>query len=130
MKNFSLQKLKAFIAKVFAVLYIWDGIWSIPAAFLVYFVGAITGQIIFGEAWAAYPPSLVHAAIATGLIMVIFNLVAMAGLYFNFKGLFDFLTKDFSETFKNLTACQKVLFSLLFYAFLVLLALAIFYALV
>lgn len=129
--NQLVQKTIKTAKELVRALYVWDGIWSLPLSFCVYLGVAFFGQLRFGESWASYSPSILHGAVTAAMILIGFNFITLLGLYFNFKGIFDFITgPDFKGAFKELTPWQKILLSLLFYLSFLLLAVVIFCALV
>jgi len=70
--------------KVIDFLKEYDFVWSIPLAFLGFYLFAYFGESLFGEGFAFYPPSFFHAGIYAGLIVVLFNSFTQMGIYINF----------------------------------------------
>lgn len=91
-----------------------DFIWSIPVAFLGFYLFAYYGESIFGEGFAFYPPSFFHAGIYAGLIVVLFNSFTQMGIYINFPVLYKYYLQ---EGFELLPTWQKALIFFAVYLF-------------
>lgn len=103
--------------KILRFLQEFDFIWSLPLAFLGFYLFAYYGENIFGEGFAFYPPSFFHAGIYAGLIVVLFNSLTQMGIYINFPVIYKYYLQ---EGFDNLPTWQKALifsFIYLFYFF-------------
>lgn len=105
-----MEKLK----KVLDFLREMDFIWSIPVAFLGFYLFAYYGESIFGEGFAFYPPSFFHAGIYAGLIVVLFNSFTQMGIYINFPVIYKYYLQ---EGFESLLTWQKALIFLIVYLF-------------
>jgi hypothetical protein len=105
-----MEKLK----KILSFLQEFDFIWSIPVAFLGFYLFAYYGETIFGEGFAFYPPSFFHAGIYAGLIVVLFNSLTQMGIYINFPVLYKYYLQ---EGFELLPTWQKAIIFILVYLF-------------
>lgn len=103
----TLNKLTKFLQE-------FDFIWSIPAAFLGFYLFAYYGTALFGEGFAFYPPSFFHAGIYAGLIVVLFNSLTQMGIYINFPVIYKYYLQ---EGFETLLTWQKALIFLIVYLF-------------
>jgi hypothetical protein len=127
--GFTREKKSTFT--LFRVLYVWDGIWSIPLSFLLIMLIAVVGELVFGESFAFFGPDIIQGGMVAVFMMVLFNFATLLGQYFNAKPIFDFITgKDFKDTFDKLTSWQKILFSFLWYFCYLLLLTVLFCAVV
>lgn len=103
--------------KILQFLKTWDGFWSVPLLFLLFFGFGYAGQHFFGRGFGFYDPAFWQAGFLAVGIIILFNFGAWGAIYFNWPTLFHFIYKDFNSTFQNLPVWQKVLISLLVYAF-------------
>lgn len=80
-----MKKIKEYFKKVIRYLQIFDGIWSIPLAFLAFFLAGRLGYEYFGDALISTEyVQLVAMAI---FILIIGNFVVYLGINFNFRKL-------------------------------------------
>ena len=113
--------------KIFKLLTLWDGFWSIPLAFVSFLAYEIFGRWMFGTGFGAYDPSYFQAAIMAGAIVVITNFIVQAALKFNFPKAWR-IYKNESLTdqcgseepcnyFEKLTPTQQVCATIFLYCF-------------
>ena len=113
--------------RFFRALYVWDGIWSIPASFVLVLLVGIAGQWVWGDDFAFFGPDVFQAIVVTALVLVSINFITLVGMYFNVGPIFKFLTSDaFRRNFNQLTPCVRVCISLACYFCLLLLGVAIY----
>jgi hypothetical protein len=100
--------MKNLIKKIFYNLQLFDGVWSIPLAFIAFmYVGNLSMEY-FGDPLISI--EYLQQVVMAGMILVFANFVAYLGGYFNFRGLQrHFYSKQTkSETKNTLTAWQKI----------------------
>lgn len=96
----------------------YDGVWSIPLAFMLFFIAGTLSFEYFGDALISteYIQYLVLAA----LVMVVGNFVVFMGLYFNFRTLqrMIYSAQIKQQAAKDLSTWQKILLYVgLYFAF-------------
>ena len=86
----------------------FDGLWSIPLAFLAFMLVGTVSMQYFGDPLISV--EYIQQVILAGLILVFANFVAFLGGYFNFRGLQRyFYSRELkSETKTTLTPWQKI----------------------
>jgi hypothetical protein len=115
------------------LLSLYDGVWSIPLALVMFIGSGLLIQRFFTDpstpesAPGFYDPSFIQAAFYTSFICVFINFTVWMGMYFNFRGVWRYfvgkkkgtvvqnLSKD---DFTNITAWQRILVLLALYSFL------------
>ena len=100
-----------------------DGIWSVPLAFLAFWFIGVVLQLIFGKTVGTYDESFIQPLFLSAAIVIGATNVAIAGMWFTFRGLFKYIYgyKDeqgvfinpSKEDFKKLGPWQKISISLL-----------------
>jgi hypothetical protein len=113
------------IKKLLYKLQLFDGVWSIPLAFLGFFIAGSLSLEYFGDPLISI--EYLQQVILSGLILVFANFVAFLGGFFNFRGLQKFFySKELKEKIINLSVWERVKLYLIVYfgllsAFLVIL---------
>lgn len=113
--NASTQVLKKLIYK----LQLFDGVWSIPLAFVVFSVVGTFSYQYFGDALIS--TEYLQLVVLAGLVMVFANFVVFMGIRFNFRALqHQIYSKQLKEALNtDLTTWQKVsLYMLLYFGYL------------
>jgi hypothetical protein len=89
-------------------LQLFDGLWSIPLAFLAFIYFGYISTVYFGDPLISI--EYLQQVLMAGLILVFANFVAFLGGYFNFRGLQKyFYSKEIKvETKNKLTAWQRI----------------------
>jgi hypothetical protein len=89
-------------------LQLFDGLWSIPLAFLVFIYFGYISTVYFGDPLISI--EYLQQVLMAGLILVFANFVAFLGGYFNFRGLQKyFYSQEIKvETRNKLTAWQRI----------------------
>ena len=89
-------------------LQLFDGLWSIPLAFLAFIYFGYISTAYFGDPLISI--EYLQQVLMAGLILVFANFVAFLGGYFNFRGLQKyFYSKEIKvETKNKLTAWQRI----------------------
>jgi hypothetical protein len=107
------------IKKIIRNIQLYDGVWSIPLAFIAFFFAGKYSYEYFGD--AIISTEYLQYVILTGLIMVFANFVVFLGLNFNFRSLQRyFYSKEIkADIKKDLTTWQRVkLYLLVYFGFL------------
>ena len=113
------------IKKLLYKLQLFDGVWSIPLAFLGFFIAGSLSLEYFGDPLISV--EYIQQVILSGLILVFANFVAFLGGFFNFRGLQKFFySKELKEKIITLSIWERVKLYLIVYfgllsAFLVIL---------
>jgi len=113
------------IKRLLYKLQLFDGVWSIPLAFLGFFIAGSLSLEYFGDPLISV--EYIQQVILSGLILVFANFVAFLGGFFNFRGLQKFFySKELKEKIINLSVWERVKLYLIVYfgllsAFLVIL---------
>ena len=89
-------------------LQLFDGLWSIPLAFLAFIYFGYISAVYFGDPLISI--EYLQQVLLAGLILVFANFVAFLGGYFNFRGLQKyFYSKEIKvETKNKLNAWQRI----------------------
>jgi predicted membrane protein len=89
-------------------LQLFDGLWSIPLAFLAFVYFGYISTVYFGDPLISI--EYLQQVLLAGLILVFANFVAFLGGYFNFRGLQKyFYSQEIKvETKNKLTAWQRI----------------------
>ena len=87
---------------------LFDGLWSIPVAFIAFMLVGTFSMQYFGDPLISI--EYLQQVMLAGLILVFANFVAFLGGYFNFRGLQRyFYSRELkSETKTTLTPWQKI----------------------
>lgn len=98
-------------------LELFDGIWSIPLAFIVFAVSGTISVAYFGDSLIS--TEYVQYIVLAAMIMVVANFVVFLGIRFNFRALQrEIYNKEVKYEIKTyLTTWQKVVLYLLLYLF-------------
>lgn len=115
-------------------LLLYDGIWSIPLALLMFVLCGTVIQWFFADPLypentpGFYDPSFIQAAFFASAMLVFVNFAAWLGLYFNFRGVWRYYAGKFnpdntmvneSKTdFLKLKSWQKISLLVFLYVFL------------
>jgi hypothetical protein len=97
----------------------YDGIWSIPIAFLGFFFAGKYSYEYFGDALIS--TEYIQVVFMTALVLIFANFVVFLGLNFNFRSLQRyFYSKEIKEDIKtDLTTWQRIkLYLLVYFGFL------------
>lgn len=103
--------------KLIKLLRLWDGLWSVPAAFITFLMFEDLGRILFGAGLGAYDPAVFQAALIAAVVMIFTNTAVQLALKFNFPALWESYHTSFAETFHELSATQKVVLTVFMYCF-------------
>ncbi len=103
--------------KIIKLLRLWDGLWSVPAAFITFLMFEDLGRILFGAGFGSYDPAVFQAALIAAVVMIFTNTAVQLALKFNFPALWESYHTSFSETFHVLSATQKVMLTVFMYCF-------------
>jgi hypothetical protein len=82
--------MRNFFQRAILFLKLWDFIWSVPLALFLFLAIGEAGYLFFGDGFAGYDPSYLHAAFYTSFIMVFMNAVAWLGMMLNWPGIFKY----------------------------------------
>jgi ABC-type uncharacterized transport system permease subunit len=107
--------------KVLYYLQKYDGVWSIPLAFLGFFMAGRYGYEYFGDALIS--TEYIQVVFMAALILIFANFVVFLGINFNFRSLQRyFYSTEIKEQIKNeLTVWQRIkLYLFVYFCFLVL----------
>lgn len=99
------------------LLRLWDGLWSVPAAFIAFITFEDLGRILFGAGFGSYDPAVFQAALIAAVVMIFTNTAVQLALKFNFPALWESYHTSFAETFHELSAARKVLLTIFMYCF-------------
>ena len=100
------------------LLQLFDGIWSVPLAFALFWLCGIMLQNIFGYTTGVYDPSFIQPLLLSGAIVIGVTNLSVLGLYFTFRGLFRFfygykkegeILNESKQIWQNITSWQKYL---------------------
>ncbi len=110
-------------------LQLWNGVWSVPLAFLLFILFGIFLQTCYDGGVGFYDPSFWQAALLSAGEFFFFNLVSYLTLYFCFRKLWRYFkgTKDVrgvvenksKEDFENLNPWQKLVLLVFLYCFFI-----------
>lgn len=92
-------------------LQFWDFVWSVPLAFVGFFVYGIIQENIFGD--PMFSTEWFHRAMLACLIMMLFNGIILGGMYFTFRGIYKYFYSDKStirNEFKTASLWLKLLY--------------------
>ena len=100
--------MKKLLKNVAYKFQMFDGIWSIPLAFIAFLLVGTWSMNYFGDPLISI--EYLQQVMLAGLILVFANFVAFLGGYFNFRGLQRyFYSKELkAETKSTLTPWQKI----------------------
>ncbi len=99
------------------LLQLYDGVWSIPLAFLLFFLAGYGSYTYFGDALIS--TEYIQYIVLAAMVMVFANFVVFLGIRFNFRALQrEIYNKEVKyEINTYLTTWQKVVLYLCLYAF-------------
>ncbi|MBS1624570.1 MAG: hypothetical protein JST83_11155 [Bacteroidetes bacterium] len=103
--------------KLLKILHLWDGLWSVPAAFIAFLTFEDIGRIMFGAGFGSYDPAVFQAALIAAVVMIFTNTAVQLALKFNFPALWESYHTSFAATLDQLSAAQKVLLTVFMYCF-------------
>jgi hypothetical protein len=113
------------IKRLLYKLQLFDGIWSIPLAFLGFFLAGSLSLKYFGDPLISI--EYLQQVILSGLILVFANFIVFLGINFNFRGLQRFFySQELKEKIVSLSVWERIKLYLIVYfglfsAFLVIL---------
>jgi NADH:ubiquinone oxidoreductase subunit H len=116
--------------KLWKWLQLWDGVWSVPLAFVLFVLAGIAGASFFGDGFGWYDPSVFQAAMIAGAVLVFVNITAWLGIYMNFRAVYRYYKNDSVTDFKQLKVWQRLLVLGLLYACYIIAAIVLFLKLV
>jgi uncharacterized membrane protein len=94
-------------------LQLFDGLWSVPIAFLVFFFGGYASFKYFGD--AIISTEYLQQVLLAGLILIFANFMAFLGGFFNFRSLQGyFYSREVKDHVKSTLGCLSA--SCLYYA--------------
>jgi hypothetical protein len=100
--------------KLLYYLQLFDGVWSIPIAFLGFFVAGSLSLQFFGDPLIS--TEYIQMMILAGLVLVFANFMVFLGAMFNFRGLQKFFySKELKEKIINLSVWERVKLYLVVY---------------
>jgi hypothetical protein len=100
------------------LLQLYDGVWSIPLAFLLFFLAGYASFEYFGDALIS--TEYIQYIVLAALVMVVANFVVFMGLYFNFRTLqrMVYSAQIKQQALTDLSTWQKiVLYVVLYFAY-------------
>jgi len=107
--------------KVLKYLQMYDGLWSVPLAFLAFFLVGRYGYEYFGDALIS--TEYIQIVFMAALILIFANFVVFLGINFNFRSLQRyFYSTEIKEQIKQeLTVWQRIkLYLFVYFSFLLL----------
>lgn len=87
-------------------LKIWDGIWSVPIAIVVFILVGNGIIHFFGPEAGSMLPVFIQRLFYAALCMVMANFITLFGMYMNFRRVFRFYLKD-ASAWENLPPTLK-----------------------
>jgi hypothetical protein len=96
-------------------LQLFDGVWSIPVAFLFFVISGTLSYQYFGDALIS--TEYIQYVVLAGMVMVFANFVTFLGIRFNFRALQNVVySREIKQQIKtDLTTWQKVCVYLVLY---------------
>jgi hypothetical protein len=113
--------MKSIIKKLIYRLQLYDGVWSVPVAFLAFFLAGRYGYEYFGDALIS--TEYIQIVFMAALILIFANFVVFLGINFNFRSLQRYFYSDEikEQIKKELTVWQRIkLYLFVYFLFLVL----------
>lgn len=116
--------------KILFYLQHFDGIWSVPIAFLIFWFAGILLQTFFGYGAGTYDPGFIQPLFLAAAVVIGATNIAVLGIFFTFRGIYRYLygqKKTFNDkeiivnyskiNWTTLTSWQRYLiaFSVFFY---------------
>lgn len=98
-------------------LRLWDGLWSIPLAFIGFLSFEWVGRSLWGDGFGAYDPAVFQAALMAAVILIAANTLVQLALVFNFPALWQSYHRTFFTHYESLHAWQKIFVTLFMYCF-------------
>lgn len=83
--------MKKIFKKIKFVLQLFDGIWSLPIGFAIFFFVGYLIQKIFGYTSGFYDPAFIQPLFLSIAVVVGATNAAILGLYFSLRGFFRYL---------------------------------------
>lgn len=117
--------MKTFLKKLIYNIQLYDGLWSIPVAFLGFFLAGKYGYEYFGDALIS--TEYIQIVFMAALILIFANFVVFLGINFNFRSLQRyFYSAEIKDHIKSeLTVWQRIKLYLFVYFFFLLVFLLI-----
>jgi hypothetical protein len=113
--------MKNVIKKLTYSLQLYDGVWSVPVAFLAFFLAGKYGYEYFGDALIS--TEYIQVVFMAALILIFANFVVFLGINFNFRSLQRyFYSTEIKDHIKSeLSVWQRIkLYLFVYFSFLVL----------
>jgi hypothetical protein len=113
--------MKNVIKKLTYSLQLYDGVWSVPVAFLAFFLAGKYGYEYFGDALIS--TEYIQVVFMAALILIFANFVVFLGINFNFRSLQRyFYSTEIKDHIKSeLNVWQRIkLYLFVYFSFLVL----------
>lgn len=101
--------------KFISFLRVWDGIWSVPLAILIFSAVGYSIISLFGPEVGAMYPVYIQRLFYAALCMVICNFLVLFGIYMNFRGVFKYYLEDLKSDFNSLDPHKRVKLMLIVY---------------
>lgn len=79
-----MKKLKYFIQK-------WDGLWSVPLAFFIFYYAGVLLTTYFGYGTGSYDPGFLQPLFLAAVVVIGATNAGVLGLYFTVKGIHNYL---------------------------------------
>lgn len=97
------------------LLQLYDGVWSIPLAFLLFFLAGYCSFEYFGDALIS--TEYIQYIVLAALVMVVANFVVFMGLYFNFRTLqrMVYSAQIKQQALTDLSTWQKIVLYVVLY---------------
>ena len=97
------------------LLQLYDGVWSIPLAFLLFFLAGYGSYTYFGDALIS--TEYIQYIVLAALVMVVANFVVFMGLYFNFRALqrMVYSAQIKQQALTDLSTWQKIVLYVVLY---------------
>lgn len=102
--------------KIISWLFMWDGVWTIPLAFLLFLLFGRFGEWYWGEGFGAMTPEFFHSILFAAIVVVALNFISWLGMWFNFNGIFQYYFSRPDRDFNSLTPFQKICVVLFVYS--------------
>jgi hypothetical protein len=79
-----MKKLKYFLQK-------WDGVWSVPLAFFIFYWVGLALSWLFGYGTGNYDPAFLQPLFLSAVVVIGATNAGVLGLYFTIRGLHNYL---------------------------------------
>jgi hypothetical protein len=113
--------MKNLFKKITHSLQMYDGVWSVPLAFIAFFLAGKYGLEYFGSALIS--TEYIQIVFMAAFILIFANFIVFLGMRFNFRGLQRyFYSSEIKDQIKTqLTVWQRItLYLFVYFSFLVL----------